>query len=160
MNRRIPQTEKLNKKRPVFYIQLPLAYSFHFRVRILLVFSVLIIFFFGCSSTVKYAASAERYSSDSAMIGIASYYGKQFNGRKTANGEVFDMYSYTAAHRELPFNTRVRVTNLDNGRSVVVRINDRGPFHADRIIDLSYQAASDLRMISTGVAKVKLQVVN
>jgi rare lipoprotein A len=91
--------------------------------------------------------------------GVASYYADEFHGRPTANGETFDMHAFTAAHCVLPFNTRVRVTNLDNGRSVVVRINDRGPFIKGRIIDLSYGAARALNMIGPGTARVRLEVL-
>ena len=91
--------------------------------------------------------------------GTASYYADEFHGRKTSNGEVFDMDSLTAAHRSLPFGTKVRVTNLDNGRSVVVRINDRGPFVEGRIIDLSLAGARAIGMIGTGTAPVKLEVI-
>lgn len=93
------------------------------------------------------------------MEGIASYYAEDFNGKKTANGETYDMYKMTAAHRTLPFNTKVRVTNLDNKRSIIVRINDRGPFKLERIIDLSLAAATQLGMKGTGTAKVKLEVI-
>lgn len=88
--------------------------------------------------------------------GEASWYGPNFVGRPTANGETFDPWQLTAAHRTLPFDTRVRVVNLDTGRSVVVRINDRGPFADDRIIDLSQAAAEAVGMIATGVAPVRL----
>lgn len=91
--------------------------------------------------------------------GMASYYAEEFNGRKTSNGEVFDMNSLTAAHRSLPFNTTVKVTNLDNGQSVVVRINDRGPFIEGRIIDLSLAGAKAIGMIGAGTAQVRLEVV-
>jgi rare lipoprotein A len=91
--------------------------------------------------------------------GIASYYGKGHHGKKTANGEIFDMYKLTAAHRSLPFGSRVKVTNLSNNRSVVVRINDRGPFIAGRIIDLSQAAAEQLEMIRPGIVPVKVEVV-
>ncbi len=91
--------------------------------------------------------------------GIASWYGPKFHGRKTSNGEVYNMYDYTAAHKTLPMNTMVRVTNLNNGRSVVVRINDRGPFVSNRIIDLSYAAAKKIGMIGTGTAPVELEVL-
>ena len=92
--------------------------------------------------------------------GMASWYGKKFHGRKTANGERYNMNALTAAHRTLPFGTVVRVTNLDNGRSVVVRINDRGPFKKGRIIDLSRKAARELDMIGPGVVKVRLKVTS
>lgn len=91
-------------------------------------------------------------------VGLASYYGKKFHGRKTASGERFNMYAMTAAHKGLPFGAMVKVTHLKNGRSVTVRINDRGPFGRGRIIDLSYAAAKHLGMISQGVAKVRLRV--
>jgi len=91
--------------------------------------------------------------------GIASYYGRRFHGRRTANGERFNMRAMTAAHRTLPFGTRVRVTNPSNGRAVTVRINDRGPFIRGRSIDLSRAAAEKLGMISRGHARVKLEVV-
>ncbi|MFA6540116.1 MAG: septal ring lytic transglycosylase RlpA family protein [Bacteroidota bacterium] len=92
--------------------------------------------------------------------GIASYYADDFHGKKTANGEEFDMHQFTAAHRSFPFGTKVRVTNLDNGKSVIVRVNDRGPFKLERIMDLSYGAAEVLDMIKTGTAHVRLEVVD
>jgi rare lipoprotein A len=93
-------------------------------------------------------------------IGEASWYGRRFHGKTTASGERFNMRALTAAHPYLPFGTRVRVTHLDNGRTVVVRINDRGPFVKNRIIDLSYRAARSLGMIQQGVARVKLEILN
>src|SRR5687768_12194400 len=83
-------------------------------------------------------------STGTAQIGKASWYGKQFHGRTTANGEEYNMFHFTAAHRTLPLGTWVKVTNLKNGKSVVVRINDRGPYAGNRIIDLSYAAAQSL----------------
>lgn len=94
-----------------------------------------------------------------AQSGMASWYGPGFAGRRTANGEVFDPSQLTAAHRELPFNTLVRVVNETNGESVVVRINDRGPFKGGRIIDLSRAAAEAVGMIGSGVARVRLEVL-
>ena len=91
--------------------------------------------------------------------GQASWYGKAHHGQRTASGEPFDMHSLTAAHRTLPFGTIVRVTNLGNGRSVDVRINDRGPFRHGRIIDLSYEAAGRLGIVSTGTARVEIKVI-
>ncbi|MFW6254274.1 MAG: septal ring lytic transglycosylase RlpA family protein [Chitinivibrionales bacterium] len=93
------------------------------------------------------------------VTGTASYYGKKFHGRQTANGEQFNMYEHTAAHRKLPFDTRVRVTNLSNNRTVIVRINDRGPFVGARVIDLSYGAAKQIDMIESGTARVRLEVL-
>lgn len=94
------------------------------------------------------------------QTGTASWYGKQFQGKQTANGERFDMHKLTAAHRRLPFNTKVRVTNLKNGRSVTVRINDRGPFSGNRILDLSYAAAAQLKMIQSGTANVSIEIIS
>ncbi|MCF8105253.1 MAG: septal ring lytic transglycosylase RlpA family protein [Desulfohalobiaceae bacterium] len=90
------------------------------------------------------------------LRGIASWYGGKFHGRKTANGETYDMHGLTAAHKTLPFGLRVRVGNLDNGRTVVVRINDRGPFVKDRVIDLSYAAARRMGMVRSGTARVTI----
>ncbi len=91
--------------------------------------------------------------------GIASWYGKDFHGRKTANGEIYDMYGLTAAHKLLPFNTVVKVTNLQNGRSTTVRVNDRGPFVGDRIIDLTNTAANQIGMLGPGTARVRVETV-
>ncbi len=90
------------------------------------------------------------------QVGYASWYGRKFHGRQTANGERYNMYDFTAAHRTLPMNTRVLVKNLQNGKTVVVRINDRGPFVKKRIIDLSYAAARRIGLVGPGTAKVKL----
>lgn len=92
------------------------------------------------------------------QTGLASYYGETFRGRPTASGEIFDPDAMTAAHRTLAFGTEVTVTRLDNGRSVTVRINDRGPFVEGRIIDLSEAAARKLDMIAAGVVKVRVEV--
>lgn len=92
--------------------------------------------------------------------GIASWYGQKFHGRQTSSREVYDMCSFSAAHKTLPLPSFVRVTNLDNGRSVVVRVNDRGPFHAGRIIDLSYAAAVKLGVDRTGTAKVEVEALS
>ncbi len=94
------------------------------------------------------------------FTGIASWYGPNFHGGKTSNGEYYDMSSLTAAHKTLPMNTQVKVTNLENGQSTIVRINDRGPFVENRIIDLSYAAAQDIGLIKKGTAKVKLEVID
>ena len=101
-------------------------------------------------------ATGKGYSAE----GIASWYGQKFHGHLTSNGEVYDMYTMSAAHTTLPLPSYARITNLDNGNQVVVRINDRGPFHANRLIDLSYAAALKLGMLSTGTAKVKLDVIH
>ncbi len=100
-------------------------------------------------------SSAEGYREK----GIASWYGADFHGKRTANGEIYNMFSYTAAHKTLPFNTYVKVTNLKNGKSTIVRINDRGPFVRNRVIDLSYKAARDIGMARAGTAPVLLETV-
>lgn len=91
--------------------------------------------------------------------GTASWYGRKFHGHKTSNGETYDMYELTAAHRSLPLPTFLRVTNLENDRSTIVRVNDRGPFHGDRLIDLSYAAASVLGFQGQGTARVHIEAV-
>jgi len=105
------------------------------------------------------AATDAAASSSYDRVGEASWYGKRYHGRTTANGESFDMNALTAAHRRLPFGTLVRVTNLANKRSLVVRINDRGPYAGGRIIDLSRRAASLLGFQHHGVTKVRVQTV-
>lgn len=92
--------------------------------------------------------------------GVASWYGPGFDGHHTSNGEVYDMHQFTAAHRTLPFNSVIRVTNLTNGKQTEVRINDRGPFVGNRIIDLSYAAAQAIGMVGPGTAQVRLDVVS
>jgi len=99
--------------------------------------------------------SAKGYEAE----GTASWYGEEFQGRRTSSGEPYDMYAMTAAHRTLPLPTYVEVTNLENGRVVVVRVNDRGPFHADRIIDLSYAAARKLGIVGPGTARVRVRAL-
>lgn len=91
--------------------------------------------------------------------GIASWYGYKFNGERTSNGELYDMFSMTGAHKTLPIPSYVRVTNLDNKKSVIVRINDRGPFHDDRVIDLSYAAAQRLGITRMGTGRVELEII-
>lgn len=92
--------------------------------------------------------------------GLASWYGTKFHGQLTANGEVYDLYGMTAAHKTLPLPSYVRVTNLDNQRSIIVRVNDRGPFHSDRIIDLSYAGAVKLGFAERGTARVKVEGID
>ncbi|MEJ2490283.1 MAG: septal ring lytic transglycosylase RlpA family protein [Desulfuromonadales bacterium] len=100
-------------------------------------------------------ASAHGYVEE----GVASWYGKDFHGRKTSNGETYDMYAMTAAHKTLPMNVHLQVTNLANGRSAVVRVNDRGPFVKSRIIDLSYSAAKQLGVVGPGTAPVRIEAL-
>lgn len=91
--------------------------------------------------------------------GISSYYGPKFHGKLTANGEIFDMYGITAAHKEIPFNTIVRVTNENNGKTQIIRINDRGPYVDGRILDCSFGAAKKLGFVNEGTAPVKIEVI-
>lgn len=100
-------------------------------------------------------SSAENFT----QTGIASWYGKKFHGHLTSNGEIYNMYSMSAAHKNLPLPTYLKVTNLDNNKSVIVRVNDRGPFHQSRIIDLSYSAAYKLNMLKTGTANVRIEAI-
>lgn len=124
----------------------------------------------GCTSTARFTSEKDSgkvvfrgKKSGSGEVagdqttGVASFYGPKFHGLQTASGETFDMYQFTAAHRQIPFGTRLKVTNLDNGKSVIVRVNDRGPFVKNRVLDLSYAAAKDIDMVTTGVAKVKIE---
>ena len=114
-----------------------------------------------CGSSQRFAASATPGIPEGPhqLSGIASYYSDEFNGKKTANGETFDMLDFTAAHRTLPFNTVLKVTNLDNGKGVQVRVNDRGPFVGNRVIDLSLGAAREIGLVSSGTARVSLEIV-
>lgn len=105
------------------------------------------------SAGVKYPSGTKTFS------GIASYYADEYHGRKTASGEIYDMHQLTAAHINLPFNTKVKVTNLKNNKIVIVRINDRMPDFKNRIIDLSYGAAIKLDMISDGIVEVRVEIL-
>lgn len=122
----------------------------HFKLVIIISTMTLLLF---CCVRVTYPPS------ETVQTGVASWYGPNFHGKTTSNKEVYDMYDLTAAHKSLPFGTFVMVTNLNNGKSVTVRINDRGPFVKDRIIDLSYAAAKAVDMIDTGTAPVKLDIL-
>jgi len=141
----------------------------------------IILFFLGCStkeyktyvipsSNIKtttqkpYVVNGKIYYPHNVPIGwtqrgIASWYGPNFHGNYTSNGEIYNMYAFTAAHKTLPMNTIVKVTNLNNGKSVIVRINDRGPFVKGRIIDLSYAAGKKIGLDVTGTAPVKIEVI-
>jgi len=103
----------------------------------------------------KVLDSADNFS----QKGIASWYGKKFHGHLTSNGEIYNMYGMSAAHKNLPLPTYLQVTNLDNDKTVIVRVNDRGPFHQNRIIDLSYSAAFKLDMLKTGTANVLIEAI-
>ena len=115
----------------------------------------------GCATTTRRPAAPDSAGPEpgTRIDGLASWYGQQHQGRATASGEAFDMNKLTAAHRTLPFGTRLRVTNVDNGKSVVVRVNDRGPFAAGRILDVSLAAAKALGMVEAGVARVEIVVL-
>lgn len=134
------------------------------------IFFCLIIFSFlitSCASTIRFSDrnySINNNSSNNVIQGYsfrgkASYYSSEFHGRTTASGEIFDKNKLTAAHKTLPFGTKLNVKNLKNGRSVVVIINDRGPFVEGRIIDLSYEAARQLDMINDGVVDVECTII-
>ncbi|HOL08932.1 MAG TPA: septal ring lytic transglycosylase RlpA family protein [Bacillota bacterium] len=110
------------------------------------------------ANLVRVFGETQDYTVSEEIIGVASWYGREFRGRKTANGERFDETKYTAAHRSLPFGTKVRVTNLENNLSVIVTINDRGPWTKNRIIDLSWAAAKAIGI--KGIGRVKLEVLN
>ena len=126
--------------------------------------AVLLLLVTACASTAprreRDREPSERPAKARVERGKASYYAKRFHGRKTANGERFDVNDMTAAHRRLPFGSRVRVTNLKNGRSVVVRINDRGPFARGRVIDLSPAAARRIDMIKAGIVPVEVEILS
>ena len=134
-------------------------------------FILVLAIFLGCASSnkrqvVKYwYKNWPRYEKSVPAVpgykqrGLASWYGKDFHGRKTASGEVYNMYAFTAAHKSIPLGTYVRVKNLKNGKTVVVKINDRGPYVPGRIIDLSYAAAKSLDMIKDGVVPVEITVL-
>lgn len=111
------------------------------------------------SKTAHPVNAAKIDTSKAYQLGVSSYYGKKFHGRKTANGETFNMYKLTAAHRVLPLGTHVRVTNLSNGRWVEVKVNDRGPFIEGRILDLSFAAALEIEMVQAGTARVMIEII-
>ena len=135
----------------------------------------LLIFIFsiyGCTASPRYTSSStskkttkkfNKQSKDkkkkTVYTGVSSYYGSKFHGKLTANGEVYDMYGVTAAHKTLPFNTVARVTNLDNNKSLILRINDRGPYIDGRILDCSYGAAKKLDFLNKGTANVEIKVI-
>jgi len=126
---------------------------------------------FSCTSSPRYSSTSSSYNSNNKkskttktnhkkeQIGVSSYYGTQFHGKLTANGEVFDMYGVTAAHKTLPLGTVARITNLENDKSIILRINDRGPYVGGRILDCSYGAALKLDFVTNGTAKVKIQII-
>jgi len=118
---------------------------------------VLCIAFSGCGKKRVHPPTAARPGS--TETGVASWYGHPYHGRRAANGEIYDMRGISAAHTTLPIPSYARVTNLRNGKSIVVRVNDRGPYVRGRVVDVSYSAANALGMVGKGVANVKLDVV-
>jgi rare lipoprotein A len=123
------------------------------------------IIYLGCTSSPKFRRDEIKRPSvkwelpnEPYQVGIASYYGKKFHGRPTSSGDIFDMYDMTAAHQTLPLGSQIQVTHLGNHRSVIVTVNDRGPFVEGRILDLSYGAAKKLGMIEEGIAEVRIDV--
>ncbi len=128
-----------------------------------LVSALCLSFLWGCAAhqpSLPSPATPLSPSTQYKEVGIASWYGPNFQGKLTANGEIYNMYETTAAHRTLPFHSIVKVTNLENGRSLVVRINDRGPYAKGRILDCSKAVAKSLGMIDKGTAKVKIEVIS
>ena len=136
-----------------------------------ILFIILTFILFSCTNSPRYGSSVSskgRMNPKSfntmkrvpkVLTGISSYYGTDFHGKLTANGEVYDMYGLTAAHKTLPLNTIVRVTNLSNSKSLILRINDRGPYVKGRILDCSYGAAKKLGFIAQGTTKVRIEVI-
>ena len=136
-------------------------------IRLILISSIFIV---SCGSSIVYGDYVDttgwsRKQIESiknhpkTQIGIASYYGKKFHKKRTANGEIFNMYKVSAAHKSYPLGTKVRVTILENGKSIKLVINDRGPFVKGRIIDLSYKAARKLDFVNQGTTKVRIDVI-
>ena len=147
----------------------------------ILITIVTIFYFVSCSSAPRYASNSgivssksktKKYSKSSSksdkkkkikhkkkIIGISSFYAEDFHGKLTANGEVYDMYGLTAAHKTLPLNTIIRVTNLSNNKSLILRVNDRGPYIKGRILDCSYGAAKKLDYLKEGTTKVQIDVI-
>ena len=126
------------------------------------------IFVYSCTTSPRYTANVsslnkssknQKNTSKNKLKGVSSWYGPNFHGNLTANGEVYDMYGVTAAHKTLPLNTTVRVTNLANNKSLILRINDRGPYIKGRILDCSYGAAKKLDFIIQGTTKVRIEII-
>ncbi len=124
--------------------------------------TVVMLFLTGCTPSPRFRNDSHtgKFKVGQTWTGKASWYGPKFHGRKTANGETYDMNGMTAAHRKLPFNTIIEVTLLSSGKSCRVRINDRGPFKGNRILDLSKGAAKKIGLIEEGVGKVRIRIVS
>ena len=130
------------------------------------IFFFIFIFIYSCTTSPRYTANIsssnkglKKQTSKNELKGVSSWYGPNFHGNLTANGEVYDMYGVTAAHKTLPFNTVVRVVNEDNGKSIILRINDRGPYAKGRILDCSYGAAKKLGFSEVGTTNVKIEII-
>jgi rare lipoprotein A len=139
-----------------------------FKKEYLILFLCTHIFLISCSNSPRYShhkkkpriGKTKSFNKHQKIIyGISSYYGKDFHGKLTANGEVYDMYGLTAAHKTFPLNTIIRVTNQSNDKSLILRVNDRGPYVGNRILDCSYGAALKLDFIQQGTAEVKIEVI-
>ena len=135
---------------------------------------ILLFFIFSCTASPRYNSGNVKKNTNFKVKknkqssynkhkkiykGVSSWYGPNFHGKLTANGEVYDQYGITAAHKELPLNTIVRVTNLDNNKSIILRINDRGPYAKNRVLDCSYGAAKKLDFLNKGTASVKIEII-
>ena len=133
-------------------------------MKYLMIVIITFVFVCSCASSSRFASkklyrNSNNIQNGEILVGYASYYADKFHGKKTANGEIFNMHDYTAAHRNLPFGTILLVTNLENGKKIKVRVNDRGPFVAGRILDLSLQAAKDIGLIKSGITKVEIKIL-
>lgn len=137
------------------------------RVKQIFFFLLTIFLVYNCTPSARFSSNSSNnqkstpteYKEGEVLYGESSYYADKFHGKKTANGEIFDMHKKTAAHKTLPFNTMLEVTNLENNQSVIVRVNDRGPYKKGRILDISYDAAREIDMISSGVVKVRIKIL-
>lgn len=128
-------------------------------MRLRLIALLAMLAFTACATSAREAGRSGTPTALYSQVGVASWYGGKFHGRKTASGEIYDQNRMTAAHRTLPFGTKVEVTNLRNGRSVVVTINDRGPFIKGRIIDVSRRAAGKLGFRNQGITRVRVRAI-
>lgn len=137
------------------------------RVKKIFFFLLTIFLVYNCAPSARFSSNSSNnqkstpteYKEGEVLYGESSYYADKFHGKKTANGEIFDMHKKTAAHKTLPFNTMLEVTNLENNQSVIVRVNDRGPYKKGRILDISYDAAREIDMISSGVVRVRIKIL-
>ena len=131
----------------------------HSKTLRLLFVAILAVSIASCA-TPKIPTTSSYKKSEATFTGIASWYGRKFNGRRTASGARFNMHKMTAAHRNLPFGTVLEITNLKNEKKVLVTVTDRGPFVKNRVLDVSYEAAKRLDFVRTGIAHIRARVVN